>query len=52
MVVRAARCGFRVRTTPVKLGFANGLSTSHYRPFVDSARIAMAVVRARLKGSR
>jgi glycosyltransferase involved in cell wall biosynthesis len=52
MVVRAARCGLRVMTTPVKLGFANGLSTSHYRPFIDSVRIAVAVIGARLRGSR
>lgn len=52
MVVRAARCGLRIRTTPVKLGFANGLATSHYRPLIDSVRIAVAVIGARLKGSR
>ena len=52
VVVRAARCGLRVRTTPVKLGFADGLATSHYRPVIDSARIAVAVVGARFRGTR
>jgi glycosyltransferase involved in cell wall biosynthesis len=47
VVVRAARAGFRVVTTPVRLGFADGRSTSHYRPVVDSLRIAAAVLRAR-----
>jgi glycosyltransferase involved in cell wall biosynthesis len=50
VVVRAARAGFRVVTTPVRLGFADGRSTSHYRPVVDSLRIAAAVLRARLGG--
>ena len=50
IVVRAARSGFRVLTTPVQLGFANGLSTSHYRPVMDSVRIAVAVIGARYGG--
>ena len=52
IVVRAARCGFRVVSTPVRLGFADGMVTSHYRPFKDSVRIAVAVIGARLRGSR
>ena len=40
MVVRAARRGFRIVTVPVRLGFADGRTTSHYRPLVDSLRIA------------
>ncbi len=47
VVVRAARRGCRILTVPVRLGFADGRSTSHYRPLVDSLRIARAVVRAR-----
>ena len=39
VVVRAARHGFRVVTVPVALGFADGRTTSHYRPIVDSLRI-------------
>jgi glycosyltransferase involved in cell wall biosynthesis len=51
VVVRAVRAGFRVVAVPVRLGFADGRATSHYRPLVDSLRIARAVTGARL-GSR
>lgn len=51
VVVRAARGGFRIVMVPVKLGYADGRTTSHYRPFVDSLRIARAVTRARLVSS-
>lgn len=49
VVVRAARRGFKVVTVPVRLGFADGRTTSHYRPLMDSFRIAGAVTRARLE---
>ena len=49
VVVRAARRGFRVITVPVRLGFADGRTTSHYRPLIDSLRIASAVTRARFE---
>lgn len=49
VVVRAARRGFRVVAVPVRLGFADGRCTSHYRPLVDSLRIARAVTRARFE---
>lgn len=49
VVVRAARRGFRVITVPVRLGYADGRTTSHYRPLLDSLRIAGAVTRARLE---
>ncbi len=49
VVVRAARRGLRVVSVPVRLGFADGRLTSHYRPIVDSLRIARAVTRARLE---
>ena len=48
VVVRAARRGFSIVTVPVRLGFADGRTTSHFRPLVDSVRIARSVVRARL----
>jgi glycosyltransferase involved in cell wall biosynthesis len=51
VVVRAARGGFRVVTVPVRLGFADGRTTSHYRPLVDSLRIARAVLRARVQAT-
>ena len=47
VVVRAVRRGLRVATTPVRLGHADGRSTSHYRPVLDSLRIAVGVLRAR-----
>jgi glycosyltransferase involved in cell wall biosynthesis len=47
VVVRAARRGLRVRCVPVELGFVDGRSTSHYRPLLDSLRIARAVIAAR-----
>ncbi len=49
VVVRAARRGLRIVSVPVRLGFADGRTTSHYRPLVDSLRIARAVTRARLE---
>ena len=52
VVVRAARCGFRVECVPVRLGFADGRTSSHYRPLLDSLRIAGAVTRARFRGRR
>jgi glycosyltransferase involved in cell wall biosynthesis len=48
VVVCAARRGFRVVAVAVELGFADGRTTSHYRPLTDSLRIAAAVVGARL----
>ena len=50
VVVRAARRGFRIVSVPVRLGFADGRTTSHYRPVIDSLRIAVAVTRARFEG--
>ena len=49
VLVRAARLGFAIATVPVRLDEADGRATSHYRPFVDSARIAGAVIRARFE---
>lgn len=52
VVVRAVRLGLRVRTTPVRLARADGRASSHYRPLVDSMRIAAAVLRARTEAPR
>jgi glycosyltransferase involved in cell wall biosynthesis len=49
VVVRAVRRGLDVRCVPVELGEPDGRATSHYRPLVDSLRIASAVVQARLE---
>jgi glycosyltransferase involved in cell wall biosynthesis len=48
VIVRAGIDGFPIHTVPIDLGFADGLSTSHYRPVLDSLRIAWAVFRTRL----
>ena len=48
-MVRAVRYGFGISWVPIELGFVDGRSTSHYRPLVDSLRIAFAVTRARLE---
>lgn len=47
VIVRAGRGGFKVITTPIDLGFVDGLSTSHYKPLKDTVRIAWTVIRAR-----
>ena len=52
VVVRAIRHGFQVVAVPVRLGFADGRTTSHYRPVRDSLRIAGSVARARLENGR
>jgi len=49
VVVRALRLGLEVAWVPIELGFADGRTTSHYRPVVDSLRIAGAVVKARFE---
>lgn len=52
VVVRAARSGFAIVQVPVQLGFADGRTTSHYRPLIDSLRIAGAVAKARFERRR
>ncbi len=47
VIVRAGRGGFRVTTTPIELGFIDGLCTSHYKPLADTLRIAWTVVKTR-----
>jgi hypothetical protein len=49
VLVRAVRAGFRVVGVRVRLDKADGRATSHYRPIVDSLRIAGAVARARFE---
>lgn len=49
VLVRAARAGLTIVAVPVHLAFADGRATSHYRPIVDSLRIAWAVSHARLE---
>jgi len=49
VVCRALRLGLPVAAVGIALGVVDGRATSHYRPLVDSLRIARAVVRARLE---
>ena len=48
VIVRAGRRHFKIVTIPIELGFIDGISTSHYKPLVDTMRIAWTVTRARL----
>jgi glycosyltransferase involved in cell wall biosynthesis len=47
VIVRAGRGGYRVITTPIALGFVDGVVTSHYKPLADSLRIAWTVLKTR-----
>ena len=49
VVVRALRRGLRITTVPIHLAVVDGRGTSHYRPIIDSLRIAKAVTKARLE---
>ena len=49
VLVRAVRAGFVVAGVPVRLDEPDGRATSHYRPVIDSLRIAGAVTRARFE---
>jgi len=50
VIVRAGRSGKTVVMIPIDLGFVDGLSTSHYRPLLDTLRIAVIVFRTRFFG--
>ena len=52
VVVRACRSGHLVVATPVEMGFVDGRCTSHYRPLIDSVRIARAVIGARFEAAQ
>ena len=47
VIVRAGRGGYKVVTTPIELGFVDGLSTSHYKPLKDTLRITWTILRVR-----
>jgi glycosyltransferase involved in cell wall biosynthesis len=49
VVVRASILGLRIIQRPIRLAVVDGRRTSHYRPLVDSLRIAKAVIGARLR---
>jgi glycosyltransferase involved in cell wall biosynthesis len=47
VIVRAARRGFRVESTPIRLTRIDGTPTSHYRPWIDTTRICISVLLSR-----
>ena len=47
VIVQAGRRGFKILLIPIDLGFVDGQSTSHYKPLMDTVRIAWTVIRAR-----
>jgi glycosyltransferase involved in cell wall biosynthesis len=47
VIVRAGRNGFAIVTIPIELGFVDGVATSHYKPLMDTLRIAWTVTRTR-----
>lgn len=49
MIVVAGRKGLRIVETPIRLGFVDGVVTSHYRPVLDTLRIAGRVVVAGMR---
>ena len=49
VIVRAARRGLRIEHVPIRLTRIEGTPTSHFRPWTDTARICVAVVRSRCR---
>jgi glycosyltransferase involved in cell wall biosynthesis len=47
VIVRAGRRGMNIVTIPIDLGFVDGVATSHYKPLLDTLRIAWTVMRTR-----
>ena len=47
VIVQAGQRKFKILSIPIDLGFVDGQSTSHYKPLVDTIRIAWTVIRAR-----
>lgn len=50
VIVKAARGGHGVASVPVRLARVDGQGTSHFRPWRDTARICVAVLRSRYVG--
>lgn len=49
MVVVAGRRRMKIVETPIRLGFVDGVTTSHYRPVLDSIRITLSVIAATIR---
>lgn len=48
VIIRAARRGFLVESTPIRLARIDGTATSHYRPWIDTARICISALLSRV----
>ncbi len=48
VIVKAVRAGFGVESVPVRLAMVDGTGTSHFRPWRDTARICLAVLRSQV----
>lgn len=49
VIVLAGKRGFRIVTIPIDLGFVDGIATSHFKPLMDTVRIAWTVFRASIQ---
>lgn len=47
VIIQAGQRKFKILSIPIDLGFVDGQSTSHYKPLMDTIRIAWTVIRAR-----
>lgn len=50
VIVRCGLAGIPIVMLPIELGFVNGISTSHYRPIADTAKIFWTVAKTRFLG--
>lgn len=50
VIVKAGQRGMAIVTTPIELGFVDGITTSHYRPVADTVSIALRVLRVKVFG--
>ena len=48
VIVKAVRCGFALESVDIRTPTVDGTATSHYRPWIDTTRICVAVVLSRL----
>jgi dolichol-phosphate mannosyltransferase len=45
LLIKASRAGFSIISIPISAPRIDGLSTSHYRPFLDSYLIGLQILR-------
>lgn len=49
VIVKAGRAGLTIASVPIRLARVDGSATSHYRPWRDTARICIDVVRSGMR---